>query len=57
MKGILFGLAAFLPMALAQTAEVEGPNIILFLVDDMGWTDCRAYGSRYYERLPGVSTW
>ena len=27
----------------------DKPNIILFLVDDMGWTDCGAYGSRYYE--------
>jgi arylsulfatase A-like enzyme len=25
------------------------PNIVLFLVDDMGWMDCGAYGSRYYE--------
>jgi arylsulfatase A-like enzyme len=27
----------------------DKPNIILFLVDDMGWTDCGAYGSHYYE--------
>jgi arylsulfatase A-like enzyme len=27
----------------------EKPNIILFLVDDMGWMDCGAYGSEYYE--------
>jgi hypothetical protein len=27
----------------------DKPNIILFLVDDMGWTDCGAYGSQYYE--------
>lgn len=24
------------------------PNIVLFLVDDMGWVDCGAYGSQYY---------
>ena len=25
------------------------PNIVLFLVDDMGWMDSAAYGSKYYE--------
>ena len=25
------------------------PNVILLLVDDMGWMDCGAYGSKYYE--------
>ncbi|MDP7014435.1 MAG: sulfatase [Pirellulaceae bacterium] len=25
------------------------PNIVLFLVDDMGWMDSEAYGSQYYE--------
>jgi arylsulfatase A-like enzyme len=25
------------------------PNLILFLVDDMGWMDSPVYGSRYYE--------
>lgn len=25
------------------------PNVVLFLVDDMGWIDCGAYGSEYYE--------
>jgi arylsulfatase A-like enzyme len=25
------------------------PNIIFFLVDDMGWMDCSVYGSKYYE--------
>ncbi len=25
------------------------PNVVLFLVDDMGWMDCGAYGSRYYQ--------
>ncbi|MEA1951200.1 MAG: sulfatase, partial [Planctomycetota bacterium] len=31
------------------TAAESRPNIVLFLVDDMGWIDCEAYGSRYYE--------
>ncbi|NQU45161.1 sulfatase [bacterium] len=25
------------------------PNIVLFLVDDMGWMDCTPYGSKYYD--------
>jgi len=25
------------------------PNVVLFVVDDMGWTDSGAYGSAYYE--------
>ena len=25
------------------------PNVVLFLVDDMGWMDCGVYGSQYYE--------
>ena len=35
-----------------QTSAAEParkPNIIVFLVDDMGWMDCGAYGSKYYE--------
>jgi arylsulfatase A-like enzyme len=36
------------------------PNIVLFLVDDMGWMDSTPYGSQYYEtpnmkRLEGQS--
>src|SRR3954452_21259733 len=27
----------------------RGPNVVLFVVDDMGWTDSGAYGSTYYE--------
>lgn len=31
-----------------RTAEPP-PNVVLFLVDDMGWMDSEPYGSRYYE--------
>jgi len=37
---------------LSATANAEPgrpPNIILFLVDDMGWTDGGIFGSEYYE--------
>ena len=38
LKRVLFGLAGFLPVALTQSAEVQRPNIIVFLADDMGVT-------------------
>jgi arylsulfatase A-like enzyme len=40
-------LAAVVPPC-GHSAERK-PNIILFLVDDMGWMDCEPYGSQYYE--------
>lgn len=30
-------------------AQPRRPNVVLFVVDDMGWMDCGAYGSQYYE--------
>ncbi|SVA62417.1 uncharacterized protein METZ01_LOCUS115271, partial [marine metagenome] len=45
MKTIL-SLLAFTTLAL-QAADK--PNVVLFLVDDMGWMDCGVYGSKYYE--------
>ena len=51
------GIAALLlgPLTAIHAAEppATGPNVVLFLVDDMGWTDCGAYGSRYY-RTPHI---
>jgi arylsulfatase A-like enzyme len=36
--------------SLIHAADATGkPNVIVFLVDDMGWMDCGAYGSKYYE--------
>ncbi|HUU90863.1 MAG TPA: sulfatase-like hydrolase/transferase, partial [Phycisphaerae bacterium] len=27
----------------------DKPNVVLILIDDMGWTDVACYGSKYYE--------
>ena len=40
--------AAFLAPDPGMAAE-RPPNIVLFLVDDLGWTDLGCYGSRFYE--------
>ena len=44
-------LALFAFLASRHFAECAAlkPNVIVFLVDDMGWMDCGAYGSKYYE--------
>jgi arylsulfatase A-like enzyme len=44
-------LAAFviaLPPAATFAAD-RPPNVILILIDDMGWTDLTCYGSKFYE--------
>jgi arylsulfatase A-like enzyme len=44
-------LTVFTTVALqsAASAEAPKPNVVLFLVDDMGWIDAGVYGSQYYE--------
>lgn len=47
---LLVILVAFVFLLYGQAATADTkPNIVLFLVDDMGWMDCGAYGSQYYE--------
>ncbi|MGC3969033.1 MAG: sulfatase [Pirellulales bacterium] len=42
--------ALFLVLATSvESAETRKPNVVFFLVDDMGWADCGAYGSTYYD--------
>ena len=47
LKRILFSLAAFLTVALTQAAEVQRPNLIVILADDMGVTDIGAFHKLY----------
>jgi arylsulfatase A len=36
------------PLAFGATAKRK-PNVVLILVDDLGWTDLGCFGSKYYE--------
>ncbi len=48
----LFGILLFASLGIlcgSLAAAERKPNVIVFLVDDMGWMDCGAYGSKYYE--------
>ena len=53
MKYALTFLAALLVAQLTVVCGADQPsrkpNVVLFLVDDMGWKDCGAYGSQYYK--------
>ncbi len=47
-------LIAIIPLLAGfQAAPAQRPNILLILVDDMGWTDLACFGSGFYE-TPGV---
>jgi arylsulfatase A-like enzyme len=45
----LISLAGILAFAWPGSMAQAKPNVIIFLVDDMGWMDCGVYGSQYYE--------
>ena len=47
MKRLLLSCAVLLASSLSFAKD--RPNIVLFLVDDMGWVDSEPYGSKYYD--------
>ena len=46
---ILLSTGIGITSASAAQPDSNKPNIIFFLVDDMGWMDCSTNGSQYYE--------
>lgn len=48
MRFALLPLVTLLSCLAVQASERK-PNVILMLIDDMGWTDVGCYGSTYYE--------
>lgn len=42
-------LLLLLSFVFSCTRENKPPNIVFFLVDDLGWTDVGCYGSSFYE--------
>jgi hypothetical protein len=36
-------------LGLVQSSTAVHPNVVFFLVDDMGWRDVACFGSSFYE--------
>jgi arylsulfatase A-like enzyme len=54
MRSLLFAAAVlcslFIPQLSATAAPAKRPpNIVFFLVDDMGWNDTQPYGNKFHE--------
>lgn len=46
------GLTSLVHLAIAgghTGSELKNPNVVFFLVDDLGWMDVGCYGSKFYE--------
>ena len=49
LASLLIGILACISFTEKEKKTKEQPNIIFFLVDDMGWMDTSINGSEYYE--------
>lgn len=46
-RSVIVALLVLMPVASVRADRP--PNVILILIDDMGWTDLSCYGSKFYE--------
>tara|TARA_B100001175_G_C19514506_1_gene646329 strand:+ start:5906 stop:7474 length:1569 start_codon:yes stop_codon:yes gene_type:complete len=46
---IIILLMLFFSNCAKNSIEMKSPNVIFFLVDDIGWSDVGCYGSEFYE--------
>ncbi|MFA6946849.1 MAG: sulfatase-like hydrolase/transferase, partial [Pedobacter sp.] len=49
MKRLIVVLSASIAIAQCVSAKSDKPNIIFFLIDDMGWKDLGCYGGNFIE--------
>ena len=55
-QGAARGIVALCPLAAAAQASDLKPNILIFLIDDMGYGDCRAYNPESMASMPNLET-
>lgn len=53
LRSSILLIGALLALPLKSAAEKSPPNVLVILVDDLGWTDLGCYGSSYY-RTPNI---
>ena len=46
---IVLFLISFLPFGNLSVADDTKTNVVLILIDDLGWKDLGCYGSEYYQ--------
>ena len=49
MKSLLFFTTLLAIFSHSASALTDKPNFVFILIDDMGWADIAADGSRYYK--------